>query len=187
MIECETWTRHRTGSAAATLLIGGMLTACAGAPADTPGPADRVPSGPPPAASSVAAPEAEAWLAKDPCTLLTAAEIAQATGEPATPSAPGDPIGAGLAAYKECDWTPKGTGGHAVELQFEDPDNHTLKTELADPDFLPQLRVDVGDAAYRSAGEQQVSVLVGNNSFLLYAFKAEAVVPLAKLLASRLR
>jgi hypothetical protein len=127
---------------------------------------------------------------KEPCELLSPAEVAQALGGPVT-AAPSTSV----TGLKVCGWTRPGNSIGIADLQLHyngAPLAKAFKVGLQQNLLADgEQRADVGDGAVLKTGQGDVYVLVGNSEFELNGPSSKplpdsVVLGLAKLAASRL-
>ncbi|MEC3956972.1 DUF3558 family protein [Nocardia sp. CDC153] len=141
-------------------------------------------------ATTVAA-KATTGFTKDPCSLLTSAEIAQALGADAT-AAPST----GAVGQKKCDWNLPGdtTGIPGLSLSYFSP---SLATAFAnamhrhEPLAQNERQVDVGDGAILETAASIIDVLVGDSVFRVTGYSQhpisdDTLTSLARAAAARL-
>jgi uncharacterized protein DUF3558 len=127
---------------------------------------------------------------KQPCELLSPAEVGQAVGGTvtATPST-------SATGLKVCEWTRPGNSSGLADLQLHynaAPLAKAFKVGLQQNLVASdEQRVDIGDGAVLKTGQGDVYVLVGNSEFEVNGSSSKpvsdtAVLSLAKLAASRL-
>jgi hypothetical protein len=138
------------------------------------------------ATTSEGSDQAATTFTKDPCTLLTNDEVAQALGAGPATRVPAPRIAGG---YQQCQWVVPGNGGSAVLFYIPDQQEiETLRSQLAGriPLFGGRL-LDIGDGAAQTP--VGVQVLVGGSGFQVITVPSsvEKEADLAKLAAVRLR
>lgn len=180
-----------------TALVALALTACGGSgPASTGSPAATGSSSGASSSSSGGGSTlgdqgyAATEFTKQPCELLSPAEVGQAVGGTvtATPST-------SATGLKVCEWTRPGNSSGLADLQLHyngAPLAKAFKVGLQQNLLADdEQRVDIGDGAVLKTGQGDVYVLVGNSEFELNGSSSKpvpdtAVLGLAKLAASRL-